>query len=99
MGEMENTAEDVQDKEDPPKKKKKVDKDDVKTQSMQHSKNKKSIKTQEEDPADRLNNIPHVDGLNDTETALKNITVKVRNKLLFNTSVMEGGWFDQVCNM
>lgn len=87
MGEAEDTAEGpVPDTQDVPKKKKKTD---VKTKPVQ-SKNKRS----EEGNSDSLDK--KLAGLNDTEIALKSITVKVRNKLLFNSSGMEGGWFDQV---
>ena len=96
MGESEDTAEDlkpVQDTQDLPKKKKKIDKDDVKIKSLQNK--NKSIKMQES-PCDPLHIAPDVGGLNDTEIALKGIMVKIRSKLLFNVSMMEGGWFDQV---
>ena len=99
MGESEDTAEDVkpvQDTQDLPKKKKKIDKDDVKIKSLQNK--NKNIKMQES-PSDPLHIIPDVGGLNDTEVVLKGITVKIRSKLLFNVSMMEGGWFDQVCDI
>ena len=92
MGEAEDTAEcSVPDTQDLSKKKKK---NDVKTKPVQ-SKNKKS-KAQEgySDSFDKK--LLNVVGLNNTEIALKSITVKVRNKLLLNSSGMEGGWFDQV---
>ena len=72
---------------------------DVKIKSLPN-KNKKRHRsgTQGEGHSDTSNKTPNV-GLSDVDVALKTITVKVRNKLLFNSNVMEGGWFDQVpCN-
>ena len=81
------------------KKKKTGDNVVIKTKSLT-SKNKKrsSSEAQEESNGDPSDKTPAVVGLNDIDIALKSITVKVRNKLLFNSSVMEGGWFDQVSN-
>ena len=75
------------------KKRKTTNENDVKAKSAR-IKNKKQnyVRVQEEGPNDKHEK----SGLNDVEIALKSITVKVRNKLLFNNSTMEGGWFDQV---
>ena len=90
MGEAEDTAEGpVQDTQDLSKKKKKTGENNVKT-----NKRRSHSETQDSGPLDKK--AADVVGLNDTEIALKSITVKVRNKLLFNNSAMEGGWFDQV---
>lgn len=102
MGEAEDTAEDpVPDTQDLPKKKKKkkTDENDIKAKPVQ-SKSKRSD-AQEEGYCDSLDKkLGSVVESNDTEIALKSITVKVRNKLLlFNSSGMEGGWFDQVYNI
>ena len=80
------------------KKKKKTAENDVKTKSLQSKHKKRNCsEVQEEGHRDSVNKkTPTVVGLSDVETALKSITVKVRNKLLFDVSVMEGGWFDQV---
>ena len=77
-------------------KRKKTSDNDVKTKSLP-SKSKKRHRsvTQEEGLSDTSKKTPGV-GLSDVDIALKTIMVKVRNKLLFNSSVMEGGWFDQV---
>ena len=100
MGEAEDTSEGpVQDTQDLPKKKKKkkTDENDVKAKQVR-SKNKRShSEAQEERSSDPLDKkTANVVGLNDTEIALKSVTFKDRNKLLFNSSAMEGGWFDQV---
>ena len=75
---------------------KKTSNNDVKTKSLpSKSKKRHCSVAQEEGHSDTSKKTPDV-GLSDVDIALKTITVKVRNKLLFNSSVMEGGWFDQV---
>ena len=68
---------------------------DVKKSLPSKSKKRHRSVAQEEGHSDTSKKTPDV-GLSDVDIALKTITVKVRNKLLFNSSVMEGGWFDQV---
>ena len=78
------------------KKKKSRDENNVKTKSIPKNK-RNSSEVQDERHSDTSEKkTSAVVGLSDTDVALRSITVKIRNKLLFNSSVMEGGWFDQV---